>query len=267
MPQGSIPYVSMCTVIHPGAEPKEYAQFHDESVDSATTGLHRIPLEYDAENLDEHLPGLMNIASFLAAEDGSVGGRRLLACVGGIGPTQRFRPANRDVDVEFVDIDLHDETGSCVLRLWEDKINSTKHAGFHWKPNETILLITNPTRFEKKVGKQRTVYSGIGNSTLVEINPVFSDADWLRRWVSSGVKRERVGIPVPVGIWDLKSVVGGPARTLFTIAEVDEFTRLDATEIFTGKLNLVVLGVNLLETRRRSLMCCGEWYVTITLCH
>ncbi|TDZ27302.1 hypothetical protein C8035_v010550 [Colletotrichum spinosum] len=139
------------------------------------------------------------------------------------------------------------------MTLWEDKISSAQL----WRPNETILLVTNP-KLVAHSNKLRPMPPRIGldYSSLVDVDPEFSDATWLRDWVANRVKQEAVYIPFPEGIWDAKEAVNGPVRALFTLAEVDEFARSDPPTDFTGKLSLIILGMDLLNLYREKKICC-----------
>ena len=252
--QGGISYVTMSTTIHPGNTSKQFVQFHAEDDQSETRMLHRTPLEYPLKDGRFALPGLVTLREFLSYPEAEVGGMRILVVVRSISAKKSIFVPRRSMEVGMVQVGIFDDTTSSVLKLWEDSINSSKP----WRPNQTLLLITNPKSCRVQSGRGHAIEVGIGYSSLVDVDPIFPDAYWLREWTANRTRRDTVCIEFPRGVWDIETAANGPARTLFTISEVDGFARVSNGE-FTGKLNLVILGLGLLENRRKGTLCCAEW--------
>jgi hypothetical protein len=247
----------MCIPIHPGKESRQHIEFHTENSVSGTCSLYRLPLEYDSElDNSQQLPGLISLGSFLNNGPTEVPGVRVLVCLRSIGPTRKVKSKKRHVMLEFVEVSLYDNTATCFMKLWKDKIPSTNS----WVPNETVLLLTNPRYYSGNKSSRYLPEIDLGSSTLVEINPIFPDAERLREWARRKTKRENVYIPFPRGIWDMEDAINGPVRPLFTIANLDEFSRTNESSSFTGKLNLVILSMGLLEHWRKESLCCREWF-------
>lgn len=99
---------------------------------------------------------------------------------------------------------------------------------------------------------------GIDHVTLVEVDPAFPDADWLRKWAKERMKREAVYVPFPQDVCEQDSPdeFGG---ALFTIAEIEEQVRANPSVCFTGKLSLLVLDVGLRDAWFNKTLCCTDW--------
>ena len=63
---------------------------------------------------------------------------------------------------------------------------------------------------------------GVSHATMVDLEPNFPDADWLRKYAASLLKRESMDQRLPSDLWDVSHDMRGAKRILFTIAEVDE---------------------------------------------
>ncbi|GJC79429.1 hypothetical protein ColLi_02267 [Colletotrichum liriopes] len=253
---GNTPFVTMYTPINPAdVGTKQFIQFLSDTPENQR--LCRVPLEYDYHGQQPKLlPGLMTLGQYLKTGH-DTRGARIIVCIKGIGARKRIIMQERTKEAELVEVSVYDDTASCVLTLWEDKANSAKL----WKPNETILLLTSP-KFVPPQDKEQMPSSArisLNYNTLVDVDPNFHDANWLREWVTNRVKKEGVYVPFPEGIWNREEAIHGPVRPLFTLAEVDDFARADPATDFTGKLNLTILGINLLEFHRRKMMFCIEW--------
>ncbi|OLN85860.1 hypothetical protein CCHL11_05393 [Colletotrichum chlorophyti] len=254
--EGSIPFVTMYTSINPAdVGSKQFIRFLPDSAENRH--LCRLPLEYgDDKQKLKPLPGLMTLGQYLKSGHDTQGAR-IIVCVKNIGCRKRITPHNRTKTVELLEVTVWDDTASCVLTLWEDKVNSAKL----WKPNMTILLLTSPNYIGPRDGKLPPMKAGLSlsHNTLVDVDPNFADANWLRKWVRNRIKNETVYVPFPQDVWNIKEAVYGPIRPLFTLAEVDDFARTDPATDFTGKLSVTVLGVNLLGLYRKKMLCCTEW--------
>ncbi|OHW94548.1 nucleic acid-binding protein [Colletotrichum incanum] len=252
---GNIPFVTMYTTINPAdVGTKQFIQFLPDTPENQR--LCRAPLEYDDHGQQPKLlPGLMTLGQYLKTGH-DTRGARIIVCIKSIGACKRIIMQGRTKEAELLEVSVYDDTASCVLTLWEDKANSAKL----WKPNETILLLTSPKFLPPRDTQpmHSSARISLNYNTLVDVDPNFQDANWLREWVANRVKKEGVYVPFPKGIWNTEAV-HGPVRPLFTLAEVDDFARADPATDFTGKLNLTVLGINLLEFHRRKMMFCIEW--------
>lgn len=129
---------------------------------------------------------------------------RILVCVRSVGPRRIVHSKKRQCDLDMVDVSIFDDTATCVLKLWQDKVPSAKT----WIPNRTILLISKPTC------RQDDPHSGlgIGYTSMVDVDPEFPDADWLRDKVKNMSKRQSVHIPFPYDTWDINLAIRGPKR-------------------------------------------------------
>ncbi|KAJ0162411.1 hypothetical protein CTA2_4611 [Colletotrichum tanaceti] len=252
---GSIPFVTMYTPINPAdAGTKQFIQFLPDTPQNQR--LCRVPLEYAIGTQNpKPLPGLMTLGQYLKTGH-EIQGARILVCVENVGARKLIMIQDRTREVGLLEVTVFDDTASCVLTLWEDKSDSAKL----WKPSETMLLLTSPKLVPSRETKPMPRSAGItlNYNTLVDVDPDFQDAKWLREWVKNRVKKEDEYLPFPKGVWDADQAVHGPFRPLFTLAEVDDFARSDPATNFTGKLNLAILEFNLLELYGRDMMCSAE---------
>ncbi|OHE94023.1 hypothetical protein CORC01_10715 [Colletotrichum orchidophilum] len=250
-----IPYVTMYTPINPTeVGTKQFIQFLPDTAENQR--LCRTPIECDRDQQEpKPLPGLMTLCQYLKTGH-DISGARIIVCVKSVGSRRRIITRDLAREAELIEVTVWDDTASCVLTLWDDKADSAKF----WKPNETILLFTSPKFVSPRDSKPTPTNAGISLSynTLVDVDPDFQDAKWLRQWVKNRVKKDTVCVPFPKDIWNAKEAVYGPVRALFTLAEVDDFARADPASDFTGKLNLAILGTDLLGHSRRKMLCCTE---------
>ena len=63
----------------------------------------------------------------------------------------------------------------------------------------------------------------------------------------------------PETLWNAEETVVGPDHNLFAIASVDEHVRQNPDNQFTGRLNLVILNLAIMENHRKRTLCCLEW--------
>lgn len=256
---GHIPHCSIATTIYPGRNGATHIEFHVDQPGSEVDCSLRSPLELDIEN-NEHLPGLMTLKSFLASGY-DLGEGKILVCVRSVGLRRTIYSKKKESNFDLVEVGICDDTAHCVLKLWGDKIPSAKS----WAPNQTILLISQPSCYAyDRTNRQDAVHAevGIGYSSIVDVDPDFAEAKWLRTRIHDMAKRDRVIVPFPMNTWDIQLAMHGPGRTLYTLAEVEEQVRIsDPASNFTGKLSVVVLDMNLMNNWRKATMCCTEWYV------
>ncbi|KAI0455937.1 hypothetical protein F5B21DRAFT_177998 [Xylaria acuta] len=254
---GHIPYCSTAATIYPGRNGATHIEFHVDEPGSEDDSSLRCPLEVNVEQYN-YLPGLMTLKAFLASGY-DLGEGKILVCVRSVGPRRTIYPKKREGTLDMVEVGIYDDTAHCVLKLWEDKIMSAKS----WIPNQTILLLSQPW-CRDYTDRQGVVHVevGIGYSSMVDVDPDFPDATWLRTRVHDMAKKERVIVPFPEDIWDLQLAMHGPNRTLYTLAELEEQVRNQIPgSNFTGKLSVIVLEMNLMDHWRKStthcIECCG----------
>ncbi|KAI0407701.1 hypothetical protein F4802DRAFT_523462 [Xylaria palmicola] len=251
---GHIPYCSIATTIYPGRDGATHLEFHVDKAGSDEDCLLRCPLEVNMDR-DDYMPGLMTLKSFLASGY-DLGEGKILVCVRSVGPRRTIHSKKRESTLDLVEVGIYDDTAHCVLKLWEDKIPSAKS----WVPNQTILLISQPWYCDSSNRQGGTLVEvGIGYSSIVDVDPEFPDAMWLRTKVQDMTKKESLHMPFPAHTWDLQLAMYGPGRTLYTLAEVEEQVRTQhpATN-FTGKLSVVVHEMNLMDLWRKSAVYCTE---------
>lgn len=170
---------------------------------------------------------------------------------------------------ENINIQVHDDTAGATFGLWgtsalsptggfsnadtADNADDTTKSGTPWKAGETVLLLEAPGW---KIG--RGTYLSLTTTTIVDVDPAISDADWLRRWALRQKVREAINPPFPEGVSDLKALVASPLRCLYTLGDLDEFARAAPQETFQGYLSVIVMEVKLLENWKRGMLMCGE---------
>ncbi|KAK1754533.1 hypothetical protein QBC47DRAFT_219783 [Echria macrotheca] len=253
------PRVSMLVPVFPTQQSPSCIKFRRERPGSDDLSLCRLPLDYNPNNPSLQIPGLMNLKAYLNSGHEGVPEAKVLVCVSSIGPRKVFRSSKsrsregEEMNLEVVDVKVFDETTSCLLTLWNDKVASART----WTPNQTLLLISNPTYCP---GDKKNVSPGLGISvtSMIEVDPVFPDADWLSQMASNRTKRDGVYIPFPHALWDIHEIRNTSLRPLLTIAEVDELVRSDPRRVFTGKISLLILVVRIVENRRTMKLCCSE---------
>ncbi|KAK4177849.1 hypothetical protein QBC36DRAFT_370512 [Triangularia setosa] len=250
-----IPFVSFIIPIHPAAGSASCTRFHDETRPSQdTTGLCRVPLNYDVSSPSPQVPGLMSLKAYLRSGHDDNFDARILVCVFSVGPRLTVWSKDKQTDLELIEVRVFDETSNnCVLKLWEDKVSSAKS----WVANQTILLLTNPI-LKPPNRKNGLAEVGVGSNSMVEVDPAFPDADWLRQMAAARTRRESVHTPFPLDTWDFEAAIHGPNQALFTLADIDECVRDVPETVFTGKLNLLIAGVSIMEQCRKRQLCCFE---------
>jgi hypothetical protein len=207
-----IPDAPNTTSIFPGRDGSVHIVIHENSDKGETC---RVPLEYKK---GKTLPGLMTLKSFI---DGGyeIKDSKVLGCVKSIGPTKRITSKKGKIN-DLTEVTIFDDTAEIVLKLWGMYRLSAKE----WTPSRTILLFSNPTfRLEYR----GACSLGVSHATMVDLDPDFPDADWLRKYATSLNKKESVDQTFPIDLWDVGQDAGlvmeGDKRILFTIADVDEW--------------------------------------------
>jgi hypothetical protein len=145
--------------------------------------------------------------------------RKVLGCVKSIGPTKKVTSKKGKIS-DLTEVIIFDETTDIVLKLWGSYYLSAKE----WIPSKTILLFSNPTfRLEYRGGCSL----GVAHATMVDLDPEFPDAGWLRKYAASLNKKESVDQTFPNDLWDVGRDIDlamlDDKRILFTIADVDEW--------------------------------------------
>jgi hypothetical protein len=170
---------------------------------------------------------------------------------------------------ENINIQVHDDTAGATFGLWgtpalsptggfptteaSETTDGTAKGTVPWKAGETVLLLEAPGW---KIG--RGTYLSLTITTIVDVDPAISDADWLRRWASRQKVREAINPPFPEGVFDRNALITGPLRCLYTLGDLDEFARAAPRETFQGYLSVLVMEVRLLENWKRGMLMCGE---------
>lgn len=201
-----IPNAPNITSIFPGREGSVHVVFHRNSDKGETC---RVPLEYSK---GKTLPGLMTLKSFM---DGGceIENTKVLGCVKSIGPTKNITN-KKGIRSDLTEVTIFDDTAEIVLKLWGTYSLSARD----WIPSQTILLLSNPTF---KLEHRGSYSLGVSYATIVDLEPDFPDAEWLRKYATNLRKKESVDQRFPLDLWDVGHAMSGNKQLLFTIAEVD----------------------------------------------
>lgn len=162
----------------------------------------------------------MTLNSYLGSggHDG-VAGAKILVCVKSIGGKRRITK-KMGGESDLAEVTLFDHTGEVRWTLWGELIDSAKD----WQPGKTILLISNPGyRVAHNYGR-----GGVRNqhSTMVDVDPDFPDAEWLRKYAVGLTKKESLCVEFLGDIFNEELVDGaeyGINRILFRLAEIDDW--------------------------------------------
>ena len=157
----------------------------------------------------------MTLSSYISSGHDGVLGAKILVCVKSIGAKKRIT-TKKGAERELADVFLFDHTGEVRWTLWGELIESAKE----WLPGKTTLLISNPG-YQAQYSGKGTVK--VQRSTLIDVDPDFPDADWLKKYAEGLTRRESLCLEFPEGIWDVKAAEYGAYRTLYTLADVDEW--------------------------------------------
>lgn len=132
------------------------------------------------------------------------------------GPRKQISLKNGGTN-DLVEIHIYDDTATNKLCLWGILCNSGKE----WIPNTTILLLTSPIfKFDAR-GNGWGNFS-ITNSTQIDLNPRFRDAEWLTKFSNNLYKRESLKQDFPKGVWDLEVEEAKMVRVVYTLKDIDE---------------------------------------------
>lgn len=188
--------------LFPGRDASVQLVIHDAADDSC-----KAPLGYEPGQPFE----LMTLKQFINGGH-EVRRKRLLACVKSIGARKSIT-TKKGSKTDLTEVVLFDDTAEILLKIWGDMGLSARE----WVPSQTIILLSDPT-FRLDFNRPSV---GIGSASMVDVDPHFPDAAWLRKYASRKNKKESMDQTIDEGVWDLESALGGE-KVYFTLAEVDE---------------------------------------------
>lgn len=160
----------------------------------------------------------MTVESWLRSGHDGVAGVKILVCVKSIGATRKFSKKTGG-ECKLADIILFDHTGDVKMLLWNELIESARD----WVPGKTILLVSNPGY---KIGNSNQVSVGVQFQSIIDVEPEFEEAEWLRKYAFGLTKKEALCLEWPEDIFDEDTVDAahcGVVRMLFTLAELDSW--------------------------------------------
>ncbi|KAJ5054049.1 uncharacterized protein L3040_000334 [Drepanopeziza brunnea f. sp. 'multigermtubi'] len=241
----ALPSVLVYANLFPGRVTSDHVLIHTTA---ATSSLCHLPLEY---RKGQPLPGLMTLGTWLSGGHDGVIDAKILVVVKSIGAKKAIKRKDGG-ETEVCDIGVFDHSAECRMGLWGVQTESAKD----WEPGRTVLLISNPLH---KV----LLYSGKGSvriqsSSMVDVDPEFADAEWLRRYAVGLTRKESVKAVWPEGLWDVEAAESGVVRMLFTLAELDRWVRSDGYHAFTGFINVTIMDMSLVTLHRRNMLMCSE---------
>ncbi|KAK0108453.1 hypothetical protein ONS95_003255 [Cadophora gregata] len=236
--------VSVCANMFPGRVTSDHIMIHTTG---STDGICRTPLEYKKGH---PLPGLMTLDTWLKGGHDGVTGAKILVCVKSLGGRKTIKRKD-GAESDLADVGLFDHTGEVRMTLWNSQIDSCKD----WQPGSTILLLSNPGYKVQFSGKGSV---GITHQTMIDVEPDFPDADWLRKYAAGLMKKESLNVAWPEGVWDVEAAEYGVVRMLFTLAELDRWVRSDGNQTFTGMINVTIMEMSLVSLHRRNMLMCAE---------
>ncbi|OWO97470.1 hypothetical protein B2J93_5283 [Marssonina coronariae] len=240
----ALPCVAVSANMFPGRVTSDHVLLHTTP---STDGVCHAPLGYRRGHA---LPGLMTLDSWLQGGHDGVAGARILVCVQSIGARKTIQ--RRDgTESALAEVGIFDHTGACRMTLWAGQVASAEP----WQPGRTILLITGPGYKAQPSGRGSV---SILHATMLDVEPDFPDAAWLRRYATARTKRESLKAEFPEGVWDVESAETGVVRMLFTLAELDRWVRSDGDQTFTGFLNVTIMDISLVTLHRRNMLMCSE---------
>ncbi|KAF4633664.1 hypothetical protein G7Y89_g4452 [Cudoniella acicularis] len=241
-------YLSMTFLVtanmFPGRVTSDHVMIH---TNNSTGWICRTPLEY---RKGQPLPGLMTLNSYLRSGHDGVSGAKIAVCVKSIGAKRKIKKKTGS-DCELVEVLLFDHTGEVRLSMWNDMGLSPRE----WQAGKTILLISNPG--------YRVEYSskgslGVVRQTMIEVEPEFPDAQWLRKYAVGLTKKESLCLEFPEGLWDVEAAEYGVYRNFYTLAELDTWVRSDSHQVFSGFINVTIMEMSLVSYHRRNMLMCAE---------
>ncbi|KAF7953327.1 hypothetical protein EAE96_006538 [Botrytis aclada] len=239
--------ILVCANLFPGRNTSDHLMIHTHS---GAADVCRIPLGYIK---GEPLPGLMTLEAYLNGGYDGVLDVKLLVCVKSIGAKKKIVKKDGG-ESDLVEVTLFDHTGETKMKCWSDLVESVKE----WIPGKTILLVSNPLH-KLDYGGKGTI--GWGRNTMVDVEPEFADANWLRKWANGLMRKESIGVEFPSEVWgeeDLEEAIYGPRTALFGLRDVEEWVRGGDGEAFTGWISVILVELSLVKIWRRYMLFCGE---------
>ncbi|KAH7113877.1 hypothetical protein B0J11DRAFT_497343 [Dendryphion nanum] len=194
--------------------------------------------------------GLLTLQSF-SSGGYDIEDCKVIFCVKSIGARKKF--VNKaGSTTETLTLSVFDDTAEATLTLY----GATCASGALWNPSNTVLLLTNPGWRIEKVARL-----SLSANTRVDVDPDLVDTRWLRNLAQRLTKREHVNPEFPgSGIFD--GAQDAAVRILYSLADVDEWTRASPTESFTGYMSLVITQMHIMLNYKRNMLmsteCCGK---------
>ncbi|KAG0652657.1 hypothetical protein D0Z07_0242 [Hyphodiscus hymeniophilus] len=241
--------VLACANLFPGRVTSDHVMIH---TNSATDSICRTPLTYQR---GRPLQGLITLDSYLGSggHDGVVG-VKILVCVKSIGPKKRISKKTGG-ECDLAEVMLFDNTGDIRWTLWGETIESAKD----WQPGKTILLISNPGYRVEAHSQKGSI--GVQQATMVDVDPEFPDAEWLRKFAVGVTKKESLCVEFPGDVFNEDVIDGaeyGVNRIMFRLAEIDDWVRNNPSHSFTGHVNITIMEMSLVKLRTRGMLLCNE---------
>lgn len=178
----------------------------------SSANICRTPLEYRKMHL---LPDLMTLDTWINGGH-DIPASKILVCVRSIGRKKHFERKDGG-KCELVDVTVFDHTASVRLTVWNRMIDGI----VDWEAGRTILLISNPGYKQAFAGREGNI--SVLHQTLIDVDPIFPDADWLRKYAVGLTKKESLCLEFPEDTWDIEAAEYGVIRNLFTLAELDRW--------------------------------------------
>ncbi|KAE9988033.1 hypothetical protein EG327_003557 [Venturia inaequalis] len=222
------------TSIFPERDRSCHFMIHENSDEGV---LCKTPLGYRE---GQPLAGLMTLKNFVDGGYDVIDGR-MLVCVKSVGARKKITN-KKGVANELVNINIFDDTAEATLTLWGPSALSA----CTWEPSKTILFISSPGwRIDRRT------YISLTSSTLIDIDPNISDAEWLRTYAERLTRHTNINPPFPYKSFDLQTARESENQILFTFAELDQFIRSSPDSTFTGYLNVMITEINITTLHRR----------------
>ena len=243
--------VLVCANLFPGRVTSDHIMIH---TNRATDSLCRTPLDY---RKGKPLQGLMTLDSYLGSGGhDDVIGAKILVCVKSIGAKRRILKKSGG-ESDLAEVMLFDNTGEIRWTLWGETIESAKD----WQPGKTVLLISNPRyRVEMYSGRGSV---GIQHSTMVDVDPDFPDAEWLRKFAVGLRKKESLCVEFPDDVFSEDVIEGaeyGLNIIMFRLAEIDEwYVNIISSAFIFCMLTPVVGCETILATRSPGTLTSRSW--------
>ncbi|RKF77605.1 putative nucleic acid-binding protein [Golovinomyces cichoracearum] len=232
----------------PGRVISDHVLIHHST---SATDICRRPLEYQA---GQELPLLTTLDSYLRSAQEEIKGIKILVVVKSISPIRKIKRNDSNEEYQLTDVGVMDNTAETRLTLWNELNPSART----WKPERTILLISNPgfrspnPSISCSQGSLRIL-----RDTMIEIDPDFRNADLLRQWAQSKIRRDSITWEFTEDEKDFEDFEGGTVRKFFTLAELDNCTCFNWNRTFTGFINVIIRNLNLHRMHRRNKLICG----------